>query len=86
MLGLPDVDLAIISDSEKMCLLLELKWFIDPAEAREIIEKSEEIEKGISQVLQLKQAFGNNHEPLIEKNSKLIPVIVLKGLLSRKTG
>ncbi len=65
--GLPDVDLAIISDSEKTCLLLELKWFIDPAEAREIIEKSEEIEKGISQVLQLKRAFANNHEALLEK-------------------
>ena len=64
---LPDVDLAIIKDSEKACLLLELKWFIDPAEAREIIEKSEEIEKGISQMLQLKRAFANNHTPLLEK-------------------
>lgn len=64
---LPDVDLAIIRDSEKTCLLLELKWFIDPAEAREIIEKSEEIEKGISQVLQLTQAFASNHTPLLKK-------------------
>lgn len=64
---LPDIDLAIISDTEKVCLLLELKWFIDPAEAREIIEKSEEIEKGISQVLQLKRAFANNHEALLKK-------------------
>ena len=67
LLTLPDVDLAIISDSEKTCLLLELKWFIDPAEPREIIEKSEEIEKGVSQVLQLKGAFESNHEPLLEK-------------------
>ena len=65
--GLPDIDLAIIVDSEKACLLLELKWFIDPAEASEVIEKSEEIEKGISQVLKLKQAFANNHELLLEK-------------------
>ena len=65
--GLPDIDLAIISDAEKVCLLLELKWFIDPAEAREIIERSQEIEKGISQVLKLKQAFANNHTPLLEK-------------------
>ena len=64
---LPDIDLAIIKDSEKACLLLELKWFIDPAEAREIIEKSEEIEKGISQELKLKRAFANNHEPLLKK-------------------
>ena len=64
---LPDVDLAIVKDSEKACLLLELKWFIGPAEIREIIDKSEEIEKGISQVLKLKRAFANNHEPLLEK-------------------
>ena len=64
---LPDIDLAIIKDSEKVCLLLELKWFIDPAEASEVIEKSEEIEKGISQELKLKRAFANNNEPLLEK-------------------
>ena len=64
---LPDVDLALVMESEKTCLLLELKWFIEPAEAREIIEKSEEIEKGISQVVKLKQAFANNHKPLMEK-------------------
>ena len=65
--GLPDVDLAIIRDSEQTCLLLELKWFIAPAVARERIEKSEEIAKGISQVLKLKWAFANNHKPLLEK-------------------
>ena len=64
---LPDIDLAIIRDSEKACLLLELKWFIDPAEAREVIERSEEIEKGISQELKLKRAFANNNERLLEK-------------------
>ena len=65
--GLPDIDLAIIRDSEKTCLLLELKWFIAPAVARERIERSEEIEKGISQVLKLKRAFANKHKPLLEK-------------------
>ena len=65
--GLPDVDLAIIMDVEKACLLLELKWFIAPAVARERIEKSEEIAKGVSQVIRLKQAFANNHNPLLEK-------------------
>ena len=64
---LPDIDLAIISDSEKTCLLLELKWFIYPAEAREVIEKSKEIEKGISQLRKLKDAFVNNHKPFFEK-------------------
>ena len=65
--GLPDLDLAIIRDSEKTCLLLELKWFIAPTVARERIEKSKEIEKGISQTLKLQQAFVNNHKPLLKK-------------------
>ena len=65
--NLPDIDLAIISDSEKTCLLLELKWFIDPAEALEIINKSKEIKKGVSQVLKLKQAFRYNCQPLLDK-------------------
>lgn len=65
--NLPDVDLAIINDSEKACLLLELKWFIAPTVARERIEKSEELEKGISQVRQLKQAFTDNYRPLLDK-------------------
>ena len=65
--NLPDIDLAIIRDSEKACLLLELKWFIEPAEVREIVNKSKEIEKGISQLIQLKRAFTENHKPLLEK-------------------
>ena len=65
--NLTDVDLAIIRDSEKTCLLLELKWFIGPAEFREVIEKSEEIKKGISQVFKLKEAFDGNHKLLLEK-------------------
>ena len=64
---LPDVDLAIIRDSEKVCLLLELKWFIGPAEFREVIEKSKEIKKGVCQSLKFKQAFTDNHEPLLTK-------------------
>ncbi len=47
---LGDIDLAIVSDSEQACLLLELKWFIAPAEVREIIERREELQKGIAQV------------------------------------
>ncbi len=66
---LTDIDLAIVSHSEKACLLLELKWFIAPTTARERINKSKEIKKGISQVLKLKQAFADNHRPLLDKLS-----------------
>ena len=65
--GLPDVDLAIVNDSEKTCLLLELKWFIAPTVAREQIEKSEEIQKGVRQSLRFKQAFANNQRQLLDK-------------------
>ena len=65
--SLPDIDLAIIMDSEKTCLLLELKWFIAPALARERIEKSKELAKGICQVHKLKRAFANSSKLLLEK-------------------
>ena len=65
--NLTDVDLAIVNHSEKACLLLELKWFIAPTTAHERINKSKEIKTGISQVLKLKQAFAENHKPLLEK-------------------
>lgn len=45
-----DIDLAIICDRERCCLLLELKSFLAPADAREVREKGEEISRGIEQV------------------------------------
>lgn len=63
----PDIDLAIIRDSQKVCLLLEFKCIIEPAEALEVIGRSKMIKKGISQLMQLKDAFANNHEPLLKK-------------------
>jgi len=45
-----DVDLVIVSDAEKQCLILQLKSFIAPAEPREIMDRSEEIQRGIGQV------------------------------------
>ena len=65
--NLTDIDLAIVNHSEKSCLLLELKWFIAPTTARERINKSKEIKEGVSQILKLKQAFVENHKPLLDK-------------------
>jgi len=62
--SLPDIDLAVISDSEKTVLLFELKWFIEPSEQRETIEKSKEISTGISQLIKLSNARNNNPEIL----------------------
>ncbi|NWA28530.1 hypothetical protein HX866_26920 [Pseudomonas gingeri] len=44
-----DIDIAIIDRKNKICVCIELKWFIEPAEIREIIEKSLELEKGVKQ-------------------------------------
>ena len=60
----PDVDLAMISETEKQCLVLELKSFVDPAEVREVVEKSEEIEKGIKQAKLLRSQTNSDPEPL----------------------
>lgn len=48
--GASEIDLAIVSDKEQRCLLLELKSFVAPAEPREIRDRSDEIGKGIDQV------------------------------------
>jgi hypothetical protein len=67
---LPDVDIAIVSDIEHVCLVCELKWFIEPAEAREILQKEEEIAKGIAQIQQLLQAItvSDGHLPSLGIN------------------
>lgn len=47
--GPTDVDLAIIDHAEKVCLCVELKWFIEPAEIREVLMRSDELRKGVGQ-------------------------------------
>jgi hypothetical protein len=44
-----DVDISIIDRKNKICVCIELKWFIEPAEIRETIERSLELEKGVRQ-------------------------------------
>jgi len=64
---LPDIDLAMIDDTAKVCILFELKWFIEPAEIREVIEKTEELKKGVRQLLALNRAFEGNRKPFLTK-------------------
>jgi len=64
---LPDIDLAIIDPANRCCLLLELKWFLDPAEPRELIEKSEEIRKGIAQLSRLRKALQQKDALLLNR-------------------
>lgn len=51
-----EVDLALIDVASETILFLELKWFIDPAEPRELDERSEELEKGVAQCKRLSDA------------------------------
>ena len=58
------IDLVVISDIDKHCLILELKSFIAPAEPREIRERSEEIAKGVSQIQRRMEANKINPDTL----------------------
>lgn len=53
---LPDVDLVLVDDQARSALVLEIKWFIDPAEVREMLARGEEIAKGIAQLKRLASA------------------------------
>lgn len=55
-----DVDLAIIDRKAKTCLCIEIKWFIEPAEIREVLARSEELAKGVEQALKIAKAFSDN--------------------------
>jgi hypothetical protein len=64
--GLSEIDLAIISDDEKYCLILELKSFVAPAESREMRDRSEEIRRGIEQIRGRRGMVAQLGEPLRE--------------------
>ena len=63
----PDIDLAIISESDKIVLICELKSFLDPAETREMIQKTEEIDKGIKQIEKLRKIYDSDKNIFCDK-------------------
>lgn len=60
-----DVDLAIIDRKFKTCLCIEIKWFIEPAEIREVLAKSEELRKGVAQAKKIAKAFHDSDDRLM---------------------
>lgn len=60
-----DLDLAIIDREAKVCLCIEIKWFIEPAEVREILARSEELRKGVSQARKIAKMFSENDTRLM---------------------
>ena len=61
-----EIALAVISDAERCCLILELKSFIAPAEPREIHERSMEIQRGIRQIHERKSMLARLPDPLLQ--------------------
>lgn len=65
--SLPDIDLGVVSDAEKACLILELKWFIDPADIGEVITKTEDLQKGVDQMNRIRNRTMEGFQPLFDK-------------------
>lgn len=61
-----DLDLALVDPCSRCCLLLELKSFAEPADPREVYEKSREIEKGIRQIQERRQRATTHRDSLDE--------------------
>ena len=59
-----EIDLALMDESGKHCLILELKSFVGPAEVREVWERSKEIADGIEQVRVRRQLATSKAEEL----------------------
>lgn len=60
-----DVDFAIVDRNKKKCIAIELKWFIEPAEIREVIQRSEEVKKGIRQAKKIAALWDANDKQLV---------------------
>lgn len=60
-----EIDLALMDNESKSCLILELKSFVAPAEVREILERSKEIVEGIKQVRARKRLAISNPAPML---------------------
>jgi hypothetical protein len=58
--GRPEVDLLLWSPNERRAAAIELKWFIRPAEIREILAKDEELSKGVEQAREGAAALRNS--------------------------
>jgi hypothetical protein len=66
-----NLDLAIIDRTNKVCLCLELKWFIEPAEIREIRDRTDELKKGVGQAKELTRLFKAKDTQLVTNVLKI---------------
>src|SRR5262249_45354996 len=68
-----NLDIAIIDRANKVCLCLELKWFIEPAEIREIEQRSRELTQGVAQAKKIKALFEGNDTRLLVQVLQIDP-------------
>lgn len=55
--NIPNIDYALYDDRTGTVIVMELKWFVAPDETRELAERSEEIQKGVTQCKRLMTAI-----------------------------
>ncbi len=61
-----NLDIAIIDRKTKFCLCLELKWFIEPAEIREVDERTDELKTAVSQAKKILELYNAGDTRLIQ--------------------
>ena len=68
-----DLDLGIVDHANRVCLCVEIKWFIEPAEVREIENHAEELEIGIGQAKILQRLFAQRDKQFLETRLGITP-------------
>ena len=66
-----DVDLAIIDHPNKTCLCLQLKWFIEPAEIREVNDRRKDLADGIRQAKTVNKLHAQGDTKLMKTILKI---------------
>jgi hypothetical protein len=66
-----NVDIAIVDHRNKACLCLELKWFIEPAEIREITERTKDLADGVAQAKTINALHAQFDERLLKHVLKI---------------
>ncbi len=73
-----DLDLGIVDRNDRCCLCLELKWFIEPAEIREVEERTEELKNGVMQAKKLLALYERKDERLLRAVLRIEPDYLLR--------
>ena len=69
--GAPDVDALIVDLRTRLALVVELKWFIAPAEPIETTHRAEDLTKGLRQLRELRTLFES--QPALRRSCLGIP-------------